>query len=403
MRKRMTALGMILLCILCGCGEGKKNPDKAMEDKEQKETAEVLTPETGEEEEAENEETDKALTDSEQEEAGEEIQTDTPVIVSDRETLLEVLKNAIEQCKQPPLLDVSDFPLEYGLEIDVKNVFYQLLSEHQDFLYAYEFTSEMKEDGFLSCRIEYMPYRTGNYPDEFEGIEVGSLTELIQTARAHLEEESVKIRITNPELLPGDLNAALSSQAGQGYIFCHLSNDATEIVMEPAILKNEAPMDRVEALQKVALIDELAQKVVDECTNEQMSQMEKARALYAYLTENVVYDYRYYNDFENFSDKARTALGALEDHLAICGGYAQALQKLFEKAGIPSYMESGFAGEDHMWTIAKIEDTWRLFDATFDAGRNPDAWKYFDVNIEETIDHVPNRDLMEKLIQEAES
>lgn len=321
--------------------------------------------------------------------------------VNDRESLREILEESIEQCVQPPLMDMEDFSLEYGLETDVKNVFFELMSMRCDLQYAYEFTTEVNEQGLLNCKIDYMPYRTGNYPEGFEGIEVGSLTELIQAARTHLADDSVNIRITNSELLVEDMNAVLMNQVGQTYILSSLNKDGTQILMKPAtILRGEPINNKEEALQKLSRIDELAQQVVDEYTNETMSQMEKAQALYAYLTENVVYDYRYYNDFENFDDKARTALGALEDHLAICGGYAQALQILFEKVGIPCYVESGDAGEEHLWAIAKINDTWNLFDATFDAGKKQDEWKYFNVDIAETTSHKPNKDVINKLIEE---
>ena len=69
-----------------------------------------------------------------------------------------------------------------------------------------------------------------------------------------------------------------------------------------------------------------------------------------------------------------TAYGALKHDLAICGGYAQALQILFQRGEIPCLTVSGvMAGENHMWDIAYIDGEWLYFDATSDRGK-PAEW-----------------------------
>ena len=59
-----------------------------------------------------------------------------------------------------------------------------------------------------------------------------------------------------------------------------------------------------------------------------MGKAAQAEALYAYLTEQVRYNFRYYSQPGEMPYSATTAYGALHDHLAICGGYAQAFQLL---------------------------------------------------------------------------
>ena len=72
-----------------------------------------------------------------------------------------------------------------------------------------------------------------------------------------------------------------------------------------------------------------------------------------------------------------TAYGALHDHLAICGGYAQAFQLLLEQAGIPCITVSGkMGGENHMWNLAQVDGEWLYFDPTSDRGR-ADYWFYY--------------------------
>lgn len=111
-----------------------------------------------------------------------------------------------------------------------------------------------------------------------------------------------------------------------------------------------------------------------------MTQAEQAEALYAWLTEQVTYDHRYYSAPAAMPYASTTAYGALHDHMAICGGYAQALQLLFRQAGIPCITVSGkMGGENHMWDFAQIDGQWRYFDATSDRGRADYGFLYFGV------------------------
>ena len=63
--------------------------------------------------------------------------------------------------------------------------------------------------------------------------------------------------------------------------------------------------------------------------------------MYRYLTEYVQYDRRYYSDRANMPYDSQTAVGALRDGVAICGGYSLALKLLFEQADIPCYTATG--------------------------------------------------------------
>ena len=64
--------------------------------------------------------------------------------------------------------------------------------------------------------------------------------------------------------------------------------------------------------------------------------------------------------------------------MAICGGYAHALQTLFALAGIPCYTVSGtFGSENHMWNLALLDGEWLWFDATTDRGLPEGAERHF--------------------------
>lgn len=157
---------------------------------------------------------------------------DLPLKIADTQLLQEELSAAISQVRQPAVMDVSAMTWEQTPEIDVKNLYYGLLREDPAMKYAYDLTAEV-ENGLLTCRISYMPYRAG-YPQDWDGIPVASLPELIETAEGHLGSAPVDIRLTDTALTPDEMNRALQ-QVGGGYILCALSRDGTQLTYTPAM------------------------------------------------------------------------------------------------------------------------------------------------------------------------
>ena len=290
------------------------------------------------------------------------------VSVSSLEDIQGQLRQAMAAAQQPPAMDISRLEDTDELDMAVRNLYYAILAEQPELKYAYDLQIKHTDGGLLQCSFSYMPYHTGNFPAGFDGTEVNSLWNLMEIAMNNIGAGEIPIRITNRDLTVDDMNKALQ-QAGGGYILCQLNRDATAIVF--TALDNMSGTDGFARLKE---IDALADTVVTQYTSSDMTDMEKARALYTYLTETVKYDFRYYSDRASMSYDSQTAYGALHDQLAICGGYAQALQILFEKAGIPCCTVSGdMGGESHMWNIAYLDGAWRYFDATSDRGR-ADYW-----------------------------
>lgn len=182
-------------------------------------------------------------------------------------------------------------------------------------------------------------------------------------------------------------------QAGGGYILCTLNRDGTAITFTP-----QNNLSREECAARLATMMQMADEVTAACVQPDMSETEKAEALYTYLTENVRYDHRYYSDKANMPYDSTTAYGAFQNHLAICGGYAQALQMLFEKAGIPCFTVSGKMGsENHMWNIAFLNGTWSYFDATSDRGRAAYGFQCFGVDADALTRYVWNTKWTDRL------
>lgn len=283
-----------------------------------------------------------------------------PLAVSDREEVKGELMRAMEALEQPRPMDLA---AELALsELDVKNLYYEITAERPGLKYAYDLVPTLRE-GRLTCEIAYMPYKTGDFPADFAGEEVSSLPELLALAESCLGEEEVPLRITDPALEPERMNRALQ-QVGGGYLYCALNRDATALVYTPP-----QGMTLETCVDELAQAEALAAETVAQVVTPGMSQREQAQALYAYLTVNVAYDPLYDSDRANMPYQSQTALGALRDHRAICGGYANALKLLYEQVGIPCYTVSGkYFQEGHMWNVARLDGEWLWFDATIDRG-----------------------------------
>ena len=286
-----------------------------------------------------------------------------PMVITagSREELKNAMVGAIEGLCPRLTAEIAGSCLEQP-EMDVRNLYYEIAAARPELKYAYDLEIG-SEAGSLVCTFHYMPYKTGDFPEGFAGQEAGSIPELIALAEENIGQEAVPVRITKWELDPDSMNRALQ-QAGGGYLLCMLNRDATAIQYQASY-----GTDMETGLAALAETDRLAEQVIAQVVTPGMSQREKAEALYAYVTSTVSYDQRYYTDKSNMPYESQTALGALRDGVAICGGYSHAVKLLFEKAGIPCYNVTGkYFNENHMWNIALLDGQWLWFDATADRG-----------------------------------
>lgn len=315
-----------------------------------------------------------------------------PVTAADAEELSGYLELAMQRAEQPPAVEAAFLDSEADPEMTVRNLYYALLSEHPECKCAYDLAMERTGDGLYRITFSYMPYRTGDYPADFAGEEAGSFGELIALAQEHLDQAEIPVRVTDPSLTVDDLGRALQ-QVGGGYLLCQLSRDGTAITVTP-----QNGLTHHAALDRLAEIETLAQQIVEECVTDSMTLPEQAEALYTRLTDRVAYDFRYYTDLASMPYESTTAYGALKDDLAICGGYAQALQALYEQVGIPCLTVSGqWNGENHMWNLVWLDGEWRYCDATSDRGRSEFGFGCYRVTAENLWGHTWDQDWVARL------
>ena len=111
-------------------------------------------------------------------------------------------------------------------------------------------------------------------------------------------------------------------------------------------------------------LSEKVQWVVDNYTDEDMSDLEKVRALHDWLIYNAHYDTTY---------SIHSASGVLLGTSGVCSSYADAYQLLLNAAGIENRYVSGSAdngsgggAQGHAWNMVKLGDNWYHVDCTWD-------------------------------------
>lgn len=105
--------------------------------------------------------------------------------------------------------------------------------------------------------------------------------------------------------------------------------------------------------------------------------LEKARAVYIWLTDNIQYDDASYNN-GYFSDNS--AENVLQTHVAVCAGFADLFTEIAIKTGIEAITIGGYAKgfgysegdtfdeSNHAWNAVKIDGVWKIYDATWGQG-----------------------------------
>lgn len=262
-------------------------------------------------------------------------------------------------------LDVSGRDWSMGAELDLKNIYYSILSDQPDLKYAYDMlvtvTGETAE-----CLFSYMPYKTGIYTDAVPAGShiIGSLHDADVIAQSMIDgTESLMVAITDATLEVDELNQALA-QAGYGWMMFTLSSDGTEIKATPA---NNMTID--ECIEVINESFRLSGEILAKIITEEMTELKKVETIYSYITENVAYDFRYYNTPAEMPFESTVAIGALRDNLAICGGYSHALETLLDMCGIENYTVFGIShGEYHMWNYVVLDGVGYYCDPTADRG-----------------------------------
>lgn len=123
--------------------------------------------------------------------------------------------------------------------------------------------------------------------------------------------------------------------------------------------------------------------IIKSIITDDMSELEKEKAVYDWLTSEVEYDHRHYDIPNAAPRKSYEPYGAIVDGRAVCLGFATAFQLFMDVLDVECITVVGAAfssREDHAWNMVKINGEWYCTDATWDAGAHPDYYNYFNVS-----------------------
>ena len=294
----------------------------------------------------------------------EQTPTSLPTPATQQE-ITDILREAILQKQETVQLDVSQMAWVYGADLDLRNAYYDVLNQWPELKYAYDV--QFSQTGQkVDYTIFYMPYQTDAYAQGIpEGaVEIRTLKDILTATDSLLDgTASQAIVITNAGLQVDDLQRALL-HGGYGFFVCTLNGDGTEIRVTPGIEKTLE--DSAAALETTR---QLAEDLVAELVTPDMTDWQKMEAVYQWITDNVEYDWRYYQAPETMPQISTTALGALRDHVAICGGYSWALKTMLDVCGVESYPVSGVLGSEyHAWNYVILDGKGYYCDPTSDRG-----------------------------------
>lgn len=116
-----------------------------------------------------------------------------------------------------------------------------------------------------------------------------------------------------------------------------------------------------------------------------MSDLDKELAIHNYIVNNTAYDYTNYVN-GTLPEQSFTDYGVLITGKAVCEGYAKAMFRLMNLAGVECKVVKGTGdGQAHAWNIVKIDGSYCQVDSTWDdpvttTGQNILSYNYFDLS-----------------------
>lgn len=136
-------------------------------------------------------------------------------------------------------------------------------------------------------------------------------------------------------------------------------------------------------------IYDAAKAVLDEILTDGMSSYDKEAAIYAWVVQNVGYDWTHQDIMAETPRESFGPYGGLVNHSAVCLGYATSFQLLADLSGLEciTVVGASFSSEeDHAWNMVRLDGNWYCLDTTWDAnareqGLYPDGWTWRFFNV----------------------
>ena len=102
---------------------------------------------------------------------------------------------------------------------------------------------------------------------------------------------------------------------------------------------------------------------------------EKARAIYYWISHNIVYNFKYYESNQSLTSTDELVTETLKSHQGVCANYSELFNACCKEAGIESVVINGYTKTDgkladigHAWNAIRLNEEYYLVDATWAAG-----------------------------------
>ncbi|MBQ7954450.1 MAG: hypothetical protein IJ282_01750 [Lachnospiraceae bacterium] len=133
-------------------------------------------------------------------------------------------------------------------------------------------------------------------------------------------------------------------------------------------VKNASATTDAEAMQYNVLseLDKRAKEILAEIITDEMSDLQKVKAIHDYMVVNFDYDYDNYL-MKTIPYYSYTPQGAFENGYIVCAGYAKTFALFCKHADIRCEYVVGLGGEGlHAWNQVEIDGEWYNIDVTWD-------------------------------------
>ncbi|MDE6671177.1 MAG: leucine-rich repeat protein [Ruminococcus sp.] len=229
-----------------------------------------------------------------------------------------------------------------------------------------DINSEINENAFRKCNnLSYAELNNAHVmPRAFRDCPL--FEDVTITGNSVLEELSFYDCDALKNITLSDLNISMTNAVYNCRAFATINNqnafdDTTGDFnknLREFIFRNFSGSDDVGFLNKYIMTN--AERIVSEITNENMTEVQKIRAIHDWICENTVYDDGLSGDRKNHNDAS-----VLMNDSTVCEGYARIANILYNTAGIESYYVNS---KIHAWNIVKAGNNYFHVDTTWDDG-----------------------------------
>ena len=151
--------------------------------------------------------------------------------------------------------------------------------------------------------------------------------------------------------------------------------------------------------EQINEIDAVVDELMTTLFTPEMTEEEKIKTVHDYIINNTKYDKdRSDNKIKKYHSDI--AYGALIEHYAICGGYADSMKIFLDRLGIENFK---IASENHIWNFVKVNGTWYHLDLTWDdpvtdTGEDILEYDYFLITTDELLEKENDQHIYDKSV-----